>query len=138
MWDNSLPHLNGTDEESIAVVNNCMHAMIMYCHVFHSLHRSHSVVVSTPDFESGIVGSKDTSYLCCGNPSGSKLFLIAPASRRSSTSASEHNISKPIEMMYTKLKKCLFVLQTYSASTKCAVTGISVRLSRGGGAFSAG
>ena len=115
MWDNSLPHLNGTDEESIAVVD----AIIMYCHVFRSHHRSHSVVVSTPDFESGIVGSKNTSYLCSGNPSGSKLFLLAPASRRSSTSASEHNISKPIEMMYTKLKKCLFVLQTYPASTKC-------------------
>ena len=95
-------------------------------------------MVSTPDFESGIVGSKDTWYLCCGNPSGSKCFFLAPASRRSSISASEHNISKLIEMIYTKLKKCLFVLQTYSASTKCAVTGISVRLSRGGGAFSAG
>ena len=78
MWDNSLPHLNGTDEENIAVVNNFMHAMIMYCHIFLKFHRSHSVVVSTPDFESGIVGSKDTSYLCCENPSGSKFFLLAP------------------------------------------------------------
>ena len=134
MWENSLPHLNGTDEESIAVVD----AIIMYRHVFHSHHRSHSVVVSTPDFESGIVGSNDTSYLCCGNPSGSKPFFPAPASRRSSISAREYNISKLIEMIYTKLIKCLFVLQTYPASTKCAVTGISVRLSRGGGAFSAG
>ena len=75
MWDNSLPHLNGTDEESIAVVNNCMHAMKLYNHVFLENHRSHSVVVSTPDFESGIVGSKDTSYLCCGNPSGSIPFI---------------------------------------------------------------
>ena len=75
MWDNSLPHLNGTDEESIAVVNNCMHAMTIYNYVFLENHRSHSVVVSTPDFESGIVGSKDTSYLCCEIPSGSILLL---------------------------------------------------------------
>ena len=38
------------------------------------MHCSHSVVVSTPDFESGIVGSNDTMCLCSEIPSGSNFF----------------------------------------------------------------
>jgi hypothetical protein len=37
---------------------------------------SYSVVVSTPDFESGIVGSKDTGYPCSEIPSRSKCFSL--------------------------------------------------------------